>query len=159
MFLRILEYYQGILFLTTNRIVTFDLAFKSRIHLALKYNALDASQRKQLWELFINRVPSAANKIWPKQDLEELAAVDLNGRQIKNAVRTAHSLACSEDGELEQQHLRTVLRTLESFERDLNEDTQDATCFTPKMIRRQSTLMSKLALSDGSITEEPASMK
>lgn len=34
-FLRMLEYYKGILFLTTNRIGTFDEAFKSRIHLSL----------------------------------------------------------------------------------------------------------------------------
>jgi hypothetical protein len=34
-FLRMLEYYKGILFLTTNRIGTFDEAFKSRIHISL----------------------------------------------------------------------------------------------------------------------------
>lgn len=32
-FLRVLEYYAGILFLTTNRVGTFDEAFKSRIHM------------------------------------------------------------------------------------------------------------------------------
>lgn len=34
-FLRALEYYEGILILTTNRVGTFDEAFKSRIQLAL----------------------------------------------------------------------------------------------------------------------------
>jgi len=34
-FLRILEYYSGILFLTTNRVGTIDEAFKSRIHVSL----------------------------------------------------------------------------------------------------------------------------
>ncbi|KAK6222191.1 hypothetical protein QIS74_04446 [Colletotrichum tabaci] len=34
-FLRALEYYDGILILTTNRVGTFDEAFKSRIQLAL----------------------------------------------------------------------------------------------------------------------------
>ncbi|KAK6860718.1 hypothetical protein PG995_004354 [Apiospora arundinis] len=35
--LRVLEYYQGILFLTTNRPETIDYAFKSRIHLSIPY--------------------------------------------------------------------------------------------------------------------------
>ena len=39
-FLRVLEYYDGILILTTNRIGTFDEAFKSRIQLALHYPPL-----------------------------------------------------------------------------------------------------------------------
>ena len=36
-FLRVLEYYAGILFLTTNRIGDFDEAFTSRIHMRLFY--------------------------------------------------------------------------------------------------------------------------
>lgn len=36
-FLRLLEYHQGILFLTTNRVKSFDNAFYSRISIALKY--------------------------------------------------------------------------------------------------------------------------
>jgi hypothetical protein len=34
-FLRMLEYYKGLLFLTTNRVGTFDEAFKSRVHISL----------------------------------------------------------------------------------------------------------------------------
>jgi hypothetical protein len=36
-FLRVLEYYSGILFLTTNRVGIMDEAFKSRIHVSLYY--------------------------------------------------------------------------------------------------------------------------
>lgn len=39
-FLRVLEYYAGILFLTTNRIGGFDEAFASRIHMSLHYPQL-----------------------------------------------------------------------------------------------------------------------
>jgi SpoVK/Ycf46/Vps4 family AAA+-type ATPase len=39
-FLRVLEYYQGILILMTNRVGTFDEAFKSRVQLALYYPQL-----------------------------------------------------------------------------------------------------------------------
>lgn len=41
-FLRVLEFYSGILFLTTNRVGTMDEAFKSRIHISL-YCKLNAS--------------------------------------------------------------------------------------------------------------------
>jgi hypothetical protein len=39
-FLRKLEYYQGIMLLTTNRVRDFDDAIQSRIHLALRYGPL-----------------------------------------------------------------------------------------------------------------------
>src|SRR6266487_4835165 len=39
-FLRTLEYYEGIMFLTTNRVQTFDDAIASRIHLMIKYESL-----------------------------------------------------------------------------------------------------------------------
>ena len=40
-FLRVLEYYEGILILTSNRVGTFDEAFRSRIQLALHYPTLN----------------------------------------------------------------------------------------------------------------------
>jgi hypothetical protein len=42
-FLRVLEYYSGILFLTTNRVGTIDEAFKSRIHISLYCMLLENS--------------------------------------------------------------------------------------------------------------------
>ena len=135
-----LEYYQGILFLTTNRITTFDLAFKSRIHLALKYQALNASARKELWRLFIGKIPKADNEVHSEKSLDKLAAVDLNGRQIKNAVRTAHTLARSSSQALNQGHLDIVLETLKEFEKDLNDQTQDISFTNPGLLKRQSTL-------------------
>jgi hypothetical protein len=39
-FLRELEYYQGIIFLTANRVRTFGEVFQSRIHLQLMYSIL-----------------------------------------------------------------------------------------------------------------------
>lgn len=118
LFLRVLEYYEGILFLTTNRITTFDPAFKSRVHLALKYNALNATARKELFVNFIKRTSSDA----PTFDdgmLSRLAAVDINGRQIKNAVRTASALARDEGVALNEEHLQAVLETIAEFEEDL----------------------------------------
>ncbi|PNP60836.1 hypothetical protein FNYG_14456 [Fusarium nygamai] len=55
-FLRVLEYYEGILILTSNRVGTFDEAFKSRIQLSLHYESLTKNQRRTIWENFLNRL-------------------------------------------------------------------------------------------------------
>lgn len=54
-FLRVLEYYQGILFLTTNRVGAFDEAFKSRIHISLYYPELAKPQSLKIWEMNLAR--------------------------------------------------------------------------------------------------------
>src|ERR1700712_1764915 len=54
-FLRLLEYYEGVLFLTTNRVDNIDAAFESRIHLSLQYDELDKASRKHVWETFLTR--------------------------------------------------------------------------------------------------------
>jgi hypothetical protein len=95
-FLRLLEYFEGLLILTTNRIGAFDPAFKSRIHLAIKYNPLTKAFRRDLWCNFVIR---ASKDTWPDwmdgACLDQLSLPELNGRQIKNIVRTAQALALS----------------------------------------------------------------
>ncbi|KAH8722459.1 P-loop containing nucleoside triphosphate hydrolase protein, partial [Phaeosphaeriaceae sp. PMI808] len=49
-FLRVLEYYEGILILTSNRVGTFDEAFKSRIQLSPHYENLNKAQRQKIWK-------------------------------------------------------------------------------------------------------------
>ena len=121
-FLRILEYYRGILFLSTNRISSFDVAFKSRIHLAIKFQELDVASKKELWKLFINRTSGADMAAWSDKVLDDLAASKVNGRQIKNIVRTAYTLARSMEERLNYTHLKIVLRTTEEFEEDFVEE-------------------------------------
>ncbi|CAJ2511449.1 Uu.00g070740.m01.CDS01 [Anthostomella pinea] len=123
-FLRTLEYFSGVLFLTTNRINSFDLAFQSRIHLALKYNPLDAGAREQLWKLFLQRTPNFEAKDWPPEVLRELAAFNVNGRQIKNTVRTAYALALAEKSNFGADQVRDVLETVGEFQADFNKETQ-----------------------------------
>ncbi|KAH0597795.1 hypothetical protein MHUMG1_04167 [Metarhizium humberi] len=48
-FLRALEYHRGVLFLTTNRVQSFDAAFLSRIHVALHYKNLSNENRERIW--------------------------------------------------------------------------------------------------------------
>ncbi|KAI6378727.1 hypothetical protein MCOR25_002148 [Pyricularia grisea] len=55
-FLRTLEYYPGILFLTTNRVGVMDEAVKSRVHLSLHYPALDLKDTRSLFKINIDRL-------------------------------------------------------------------------------------------------------
>ncbi|GAB1318177.1 hypothetical protein MFIFM68171_08387 [Madurella fahalii] len=48
-FLREIEYYQGILFLTSNCMGKFDDAIISRIHVIIYYQGLDDEYRKKIW--------------------------------------------------------------------------------------------------------------
>ncbi|KAJ6576099.1 P-loop containing nucleoside triphosphate hydrolase protein [Mycena vulgaris] len=109
-FLRQLEYFQGILFLTTNRVKQFDAAFQSRIHLSLRYNDLSRVEKEQLWRAFWEKTRTAesAHNL-SVQQLEALSSRNLNGRQIKNIVKLAVALAVEEKESPTYAHLvRTI---------------------------------------------------
>ena len=88
-FLRLLETYQGIMFLTTNRHDDFDPAFKSRISISIKYKDLDQESRAQVWTNLLK----ASGVDLTNKDIHELAIHELNGRQIKNAIRMGQCIA------------------------------------------------------------------
>lgn len=95
-FLRVLEYYEGFLFLTSNRVEDIDTAFESRIHLSLQYEHLSVESRIQVWKTFLG----AAGDKFSEEQLSSLAQIQLNGRQIKNIVKTSLLLATSKDNPL-----------------------------------------------------------
>lgn len=105
-FLRVLEYYAGILFLTTNRIGDFDEAFASRIHMSLQYPQLTEISTIKVFKLNLrlikNRYASRNRKIKIDEDeiLQTAGAhwrnepeARWNGRQIRNVCQTALALA------------------------------------------------------------------
>ncbi|KPA39639.1 atpase family aaa protein 3b [Fusarium langsethiae] len=129
-FLRALEYYRGVLFLTTNRVQSFDSAFLSRIHVALHYKNLGHEDRERIWSHNFDRlsrdsnglvhVSSAARDfVWNSEDVRSLK---WNGREIRNAMQTALALA-ENDAEEEStenvticvKHLRAVVKMSRGF--------------------------------------------
>ncbi|KAF3180901.1 hypothetical protein TWF225_009220 [Orbilia oligospora] len=116
-FLRVLEYYSGILFLTTNRVGHLDEAFKSRIHISLYYEPLDKDQTIEIFKMNMARLEKmekervqfqeTSNEKLPEVCIEEKRILDFadrhfddsdeferwNGRQIRNAFQIAFSLA------------------------------------------------------------------
>ncbi|OJJ47067.1 hypothetical protein ASPZODRAFT_132000 [Penicilliopsis zonata CBS 506.65] len=125
-FLRLLEYFQGILFLTTNRVETFDDAFQSRIHVALRYGDLTTKAKRSIWKMFLEKVQSmegVQTAKFTEKDFDALSRHALNGRQIKNSVRTAQALAVNEKTPLSMQHIKRVLEVAETFDNDLRGGT------------------------------------
>ncbi|KAK8121180.1 hypothetical protein PG999_005300, partial [Apiospora kogelbergensis] len=116
-FLRRLEYYAGILFLTTNRVASFDDAFKSRIHVPLQFRPLPVESRRAIWRQFCGRVDARLDG----DDLARLAGLELNGRQIKNIVKTANSLASFKGQKLGISHLEQVAKIHTDFAQEFTE--------------------------------------
>ncbi|PQE06093.1 hypothetical protein CJF30_00005034 [Rutstroemia sp. NJR-2017a BBW] len=125
----------GILLLTSNRVGTFDEAFKSRIQLALRYENLTENQRRKVWENFIERLgdiyftPLINNapidsELPPNIDelranLPRLAKYDMNGRQIRNAITTARQLALFKKKSMGYTELKHVIDIAAKFDKYL----------------------------------------
>ncbi len=106
-FLRMLEYYEGILFLTTNRIDNIDAAFQSRIHVSIAYPDLTSHARRTIWKNFLEK--STLPYMVEDKDYDELAQIELNGRQIKNVLKVSQLLAMKRGGRLRRELIDTVL--------------------------------------------------
>lgn len=86
-FLRSLEYYAGILFLTTNRVGGIDPAFKSRVHLTLYYPRLDLDATLKLHQVFVGRARAEQQRVGATQfkikEKEILRFAKRNYRQLR----------------------------------------------------------------------------
>ncbi|CAF9912370.1 hypothetical protein IMSHALPRED_000298 [Imshaugia aleurites] len=121
-FLRQLEYFQGVMILTTNRVTVFDEAVQSRIHLGIKYDQLSKRAKAEIWTAFIlqaNKVSTTGEggKLSTKQ-LDDLSRREFNGRQIKNTVRMAHAFATAKGIPLGYDHLMAAIEANEDFDND-----------------------------------------
>jgi AAA+ superfamily predicted ATPase len=120
-FLRMLEYYQGILFLTTNRLRHIDEAFHSRIHLAYEYRELTTENKLTIWLNFIDQLPEEEHvaRYELQNELQNLKMLSLNGRQIRNVLFTARSLARGESGVggLRYKHVQKMIGHTRGFQR------------------------------------------
>lgn len=133
-FLRELEYFRGIIFLTTNLYHTIDAAFRSRVSLHLLFQSLNREARETVWRKFLQRLPEQKGLELPSNEdaedsteeakaplgdveLQQLSLWQLNGREIKNAVRMVKSW-CDHKG---------YLMTLERLESGIKVTSPHAT--------------------------------
>lgn len=111
-FLRLLEYYPGMLFLTTNLAGNIDPAFFSRISMAIHYKQLETSSRAKVWKNLLSTAGIEGI------DAEALSKHELNGRQIKNCIRSAASLAMSKGRPVCLEDFQRVINKSIEFERN-----------------------------------------
>ncbi|KAJ3835210.1 AAA family ATPase [Lentinula raphanica] len=128
-FLRVLEYYQGILILTTNQIAQFDVAVQSRIHIAIRYEGLDKKQTVSIFRGFLEQYkarglvqPQTFKKImdWVERDLSKRK---FDGRQIRNIVTSSMGIALADEERetpgLTIEDLQSVVAYMANFKGDL----------------------------------------
>jgi len=131
--LRELEYYVGIIFLTTNLLHDLDYAFLSRIHMHFKYPSLPAASRLKIWNDVLLWMPKTStigelqrpsnspgtgksgrnhSRVDISDDnLNALASWKLKGREIKNVVKVARLWRQYNDYPLTKNRLETVIDT------------------------------------------------
>lgn len=122
------------MFLTTNRVGTFDEAFKSRIHLSLYYPPLNWPRTKRIWTNHIKTAISSntriqvdhetliahAESLFQIQEHQKEYGPVWNGRQIRNAFQSAVALASfrrplDQPVQLSQEHFEKVSQVSHHF--------------------------------------------
>ncbi|KAL7920174.1 P-loop containing nucleoside triphosphate hydrolase protein [Trichoderma austrokoningii] len=125
-FLRELEYYRGILFLTTNRVSTMDTAFQSRIQIGIGFQSMTPKVRAEVWTQLLTL--NGRDKLLGSDAIQSiqtrLSKYELNGRQIRNVLNVAESLAFSEygeEGKLKYRHVEEAVKAAAEFQKVLEE--------------------------------------
>lgn len=131
MFLHKLEYFRGILFLTSNRMKSIDVAFQSRISIGVKFDRMQFDTRRQIWLNFIARFDNS-NRIARDELTDRIDVIqrwELNGRQIRNILRLAESLAFAEEqrrGALRLTHVERIADETLNFQRIFQDESRSA---------------------------------
>ena len=118
--LRVLEYFKGILIMTTNRVMTFDVAMLSRCHYAVDFKSLTQKQETKIWQSYVDQLNE--NNCGNKGHIEEWVSqitrrrTKLSGRDIRNVFTTAQTLAMAEPNKkMTRIHLEHVYERLTEF--------------------------------------------
>lgn len=107
-FLRVLEYYSGVLFLTTNRATVIDDAIESRCIAHVRYELPVADEQRQLW-----RILSAQYGVPFEEPLiEELVSAfpGISGRSVKQLIRLAKARAMNRGQDITADSIAWVSR-------------------------------------------------
>jgi hypothetical protein len=99
-----------------------------RTHVALHFKELSIDAKTQVWTAFLCKVGikvSGEDGRTTNAQLAELAAREINSRQIKNAVRTASSLALGRNQKLAYSHFLETLDAMDDSTAEFNSVTSD----------------------------------
>jgi hypothetical protein len=140
-FLRKLEYYPGILFLTSNRGIQFDDAILSWTHLIIEYKDLTREFRRDLWSTFLSKACTMKGPaVVEEHELQQLESLALNGRevgvrvavlpftcqiienQIKNITAIAHALAEADANLVNYKYLKLAAKSNKKFSKEFGRE-------------------------------------
>ena len=140
--LRILEYFDGILILTTNRVLKLDIAMLSRIHYAVHFTNLDKKQEELIWDQQLKQLdpqtgncePAEKKRIddWAKGYLKTQRGnsynqrIRLNGREIQNVFKTAQRLASGKNRKIKREDLEETIEATSNFRADMRDRVVEA---------------------------------
>jgi hypothetical protein len=105
-FLKYIETYDGVIFLTTNRLKTIDPAFESRISINLEYK-LTEDMNKETWMNLLKNVKSTNIS---ETEIEDLVRLGLNGRQITNLIKLSYLCNNGDSSKITKQTLNDMYR-------------------------------------------------
>ena len=109
--------------LTTNQIAQFDVAVQSRIHIAIKYEKLDKVQTLAIFRQFLEQLKGQGLVKGMDGILdwleEDVWSIGFDGRQIRNIMSSALSLARADDRtQLEKKDIKMVAGIVKDFKND-----------------------------------------
>ncbi|UPL03968.1 hypothetical protein LCI18_014902 [Fusarium solani-melongenae] len=139
--LRELEYFSGIIFLTTN-LVRMDSAFRSRVTMHIVFPPLTREAREKIWHMFLNRLSQKRRRISEggvsdepydetyaislgEKDIAQLALWELDGREIKIAIQTVNTWCLNEDYAMTLARLEYGIRLVKPDSRKVEEESRD----------------------------------
>lgn len=107
-FLRVLEYYQGIMFMTTNRVDMVDDAIASRCIARIDYKIPHPNDQKRIWRVLAD---SSGIEL-PDTTIEEIVATwsDLSGRDIKNLLKLSRMVTSAKNEPITKTTIEFVKR-------------------------------------------------
>ena len=129
--LRLLETFEGSLFINSNRVASFDPAALSRVTLAVKFSPLAPDGMRQVWRNTIARVlksdttrsltyDAALDEVSSDFDLEALETFKGSGRSIGAVMKMAIALCSHRECKLTQGIISECIANFMSFHKDFS---------------------------------------
>lgn len=146
MLLREVEYYKGILIMTTNRVRAFDPAILTRIHHAVNFEETSQAQEKRIWEAWIDRLEDRnlskdidSIRKWVSNIVKSRSRDILSGREIRNVFIQAQTMAAVEgkDINITENELNRAYEYRQNFRRDTNEQRVESNLMHARRAKNQ----------------------
>ena len=129
LFLRLIEFSEGILILTTDRVGVLDDRIRSAISLAVEFKGPGFEQRLGIWRSFIGEIDFPGTTLFrdddePWYNLDEVARFEINSRKIRHILISAQQLASHRKRRLSWDIIHEVIGQYMSSSVGTNEERQ-----------------------------------